>query len=157
VGKFKMVPDGFGGVIFLWKDFRGAAVGIDYYNNSLYMQRVDKDGNIIWENNGVMVAPLDGGNKEASIVNDGLGGVMVLLAESDFRRDGAAKKEWSWIQHYDKNGVKTWDFLTDSSDTSFRIFPPDNIYRLDSITRLSIRDDVKFITNNGVYVDNLKY
>jgi len=158
LGFFTMITDGLGGLIFVWKDYRGAYVGPDdYYNNAVYMQRVDKNGNILWQTNGVQIASVDGGIKEATIVDDGSGGAIVLLGESDFQRQGAAQKERLWIQHYNNNGGKLWNYLIDSSTSAFNVYPPSGLVRLDSITRIPFRNGFKFIDKKGKVIDTLKH
>jgi hypothetical protein len=158
LGFFTMISDGLGGLIFVWKDYRSAYVGPDdYYNNAVYMQRVDGDGNIIWKAGGIQIDSVDGGNKEATVINDGTGGAIIMLGESDFRRPGALQKEWTWIRRYDRNGVKVWDHAIDSSTIAFSIYPPGGIDRLGSYFRYGTSSGRRIINIDGASIDTLKY
>jgi len=157
---YTMVPDGTGGLLFVWKDYRGA-----YYvgdpaspaNNALYMQRIDKNGNVVWQQNGIQVAPVDGGNKEATIVNDGAGGAVIMLGENDFERPESPKKEWIWLRHYGNDGTMLWNLPIDSSISSNTIYPPSGLVRMDSLIRFTKANEFQFISYNGIFVNSLKY
>lgn len=150
--------DGDGGAIVFWYDYAGAYVGPDdYYNNAVYMQRVDRNGNLLWRTNGIQVASIDGGNKKIRIVDDGNGGAIVNLTESDFRRPGAIKKERMWIKRYNNNAMQLWSYQIDSSTIEYNIYPPSEVIRLDSIIRLNTSNGFRFVRSSGGFVDTMSY
>ena len=68
-----IASDGNEGAVITWSDLRD---GMGY---DVYAQRVDSQGNILWNSGGVMISPQDNYEYYASgIVGDGNGGVIVL-------------------------------------------------------------------------------
>jgi len=67
----RMVPDGSGGAIIVWEDYRSGS------DADIYAQRIDKDGGAQWTTYGVEVctAPMDQINPV--IVGDGYGGAFI--------------------------------------------------------------------------------
>ncbi|MBU1944394.1 MAG: hypothetical protein KKE36_12065 [Actinobacteria bacterium] len=76
-----MVHDGFGGAVVVWLDWvRGH--GATYpYGNSYWAQRVDANGNILWQKNGRLVydTELNLSDLHQSSCPDSLGGAFVLF------------------------------------------------------------------------------
>jgi hypothetical protein len=72
----QLAADGSGGAILVWYDER------DSNNYPLYAGRVDQDGNIAWNLNGIMVFPRYGENDPA-IIPDGSGGAIVTMDTYD--------------------------------------------------------------------------
>lgn len=70
-----MVSDGAGGVEVAWLDNRSGARGY-------YAQRVTKNGDTMWLNNGVRVWPAQGFLDNFGVVADGNGGLLVAGPES---------------------------------------------------------------------------
>ena len=150
--------DGDGGIIVSWRDYRGAVyTQVGPFNNALYMQRIDKNGALVWRPDGVQLAPIDGGIKDASLCSDGSGGVLVLAGESDFEGAGAAEKEWLWIEHFDSNGTRRWSQAADSSTSAYAIYPPGIIDRVGAISRFLTGSRVHFISTAGALVDLANY
>lgn len=50
--------DNNGGVVLVWLDFRNDP-GKTYYNADIFAQRIDVDGNIIWQDNGIPICTAD--------------------------------------------------------------------------------------------------
>jgi len=76
-----LVSDGGGGAIIIWKDFR---TGIDY---DLYAQRVDSDGNIKWQANGVEICTAPGYQEDFNVVSDGNGGAIIVWEDARIQGD----------------------------------------------------------------------
>ena len=108
-GTARLVPDGSGGAILVWGDHRGSTPGPNgYYNNALYIQRVDGSGSVRWQAGGIQLAPPDTGLKGASPVSDGAGGSVFIVLERDFDHPGAMNIERLWGARYDSNGALLW-------------------------------------------------
>jgi hypothetical protein len=74
----RMVSDGAGGVIVVWRDHYAYSD-----NPDIYAQRIDADGNLLWSGYGCAVCTASGGQYEPRIVSDGAGGA--IIAWCDFR------------------------------------------------------------------------
>lgn len=91
-----IVTDGTGGAIIVWQDFR-----TNYAD--LYAQRINKNGEILWAKNGVLVCGTSGAQNAPIAVDDGTGGVIV--AWQDFRRSYAD----IYAQRIDGGGNVLWE------------------------------------------------
>ena len=98
----KPVSDGAGGVIIVWRDMRNA----DGTTANLYAQRIDADGNIMWQPGGINVSA-DAINPDHMIVSDSSGAAFVSYSFSESRKDlhvqklaGDGKTLWA------ENGVR---------------------------------------------------
>ncbi|MBI1808104.1 MAG: hypothetical protein HYR76_13785 [Ignavibacteria bacterium] len=108
-GGTALISDGDGGAILEWGDHRGATLDkFGYINSSLYIQRVDKNGNVKWQPGGIQLAPAYTGSKTGSVVADGSGGAIFITGEEDFNHPGATNKASLWATRYDGNGQKLW-------------------------------------------------
>ena len=97
-----MISDGDGGVVLWWADYRGAEYIVTEFstipcNNALYVQHVNKNGQMKWQAGGLQIAPIEGGVKGVGVVRDGSDGFILYMRESDFLRTGASKKEKTWL------------------------------------------------------------
>ena len=72
----ELIPDGTGGVIVVWNDFR---LGDGYYH--LFAQRVDGTGTPRWAEYGIPICTADYGQSAPRIVPDGAGGAIILWAD----------------------------------------------------------------------------
>ncbi|MCW8823742.1 MAG: T9SS type A sorting domain-containing protein [Ignavibacteriaceae bacterium] len=68
----KIISDGSGGAIIVW-----AKNGGGFYGYDLYTQRIDADGNLLWNSNGVAVAVSSATDSFHEIIPDGDGGVII--------------------------------------------------------------------------------
>jgi hypothetical protein len=66
----QIVSDGRGGAVITWM---GPSVSYD----NTYAQRLDADGNAMWQANGLAVSLADGDQWDQDIVGDGLGGAII--------------------------------------------------------------------------------
>ena len=69
-----LVSDGDGGAIIVWKDFK--------YDYDIYAQRVDTDGNILWQNNGVAICSETGYQEDFKVASDGYGGAIIVWEDA---------------------------------------------------------------------------
>lgn len=83
-GVARMVPDGAGGVIVVWLDFRN----IFSTQRDIYAQRIMADGSIAlgWPTDGLPVCTLSGDQWEPEIASDGAGGAIIVW--EDYRAGG---------------------------------------------------------------------
>jgi hypothetical protein len=95
--ELNITADGEGGAIIAWHDYRSKA-GTPY----VYTQRVNADGQVQWEQDGVIVAGQEGYQKYPNLVNDGAGGA--IIAWQDWR-DG---KGDIYIQRISADGQRLW-------------------------------------------------
>jgi hypothetical protein len=89
-----IAPDGSGGAIVVWPDWRNGGWDI-------YAQRVDAGGSLLWATNGVAVSSAAGTQEEPRIIADGSGAVV---AWQDFRNG----KCDLYAQKIDFNGYMQW-------------------------------------------------
>lgn len=89
------VPDGAGGVIAAWEDYRSGAADI-------YVQRLDANGTALWTANGVGVCTQAASQVLPTIASDGAGGA--IIAWQDFRgADGDI-----YAQRVNASGAVQW-------------------------------------------------
>ena len=78
-GNVKLVPDGKGGAIVCWTDHRTGAFG------RVYIRRVDANGNVYWQENGVRVSSRETLQDEFSIVPYKHGAIVAWIMGNDVR------------------------------------------------------------------------
>jgi hypothetical protein len=93
-----IAPDGSGGAIIVWKDYRntGLAQGTD-----LYAQRIDSIGNILWQSGGVPVCVASGHQWFVRIIPDGAGGALIVWDSQDVASN-------LYAQRLDASGNPLW-------------------------------------------------
>jgi hypothetical protein len=93
-----IAPDGVGGAIMAWEDYRGT-----YPNNhSIFAQRVDGDGTVLWTANGVALANLMSKDVlDPFVVPDGKGGAIVAWQDNRVWYD-------IYAQRIDAGGTVKW-------------------------------------------------
>lgn len=67
----RTAPDGAGGMLFAWHDFRASSFEV-------YVQRIDPSGDVLWTIDGVDVDPGGPGQLYADVCSDGAGGAWVV-------------------------------------------------------------------------------
>ena len=70
------IPDGAGGAILTWLDFRGGV------NNDVYAQRVSATGVPLWTANGVLLCNAAGDQIYPAIASDGAGGAIISWGDA---------------------------------------------------------------------------
>jgi hypothetical protein len=65
----RIAPDGVGGAIIVWQDFRAS--------HDIYAQRVDAYGNVLWDVDGVPICSELDSQKYPEIISDGSGGAII--------------------------------------------------------------------------------
>lgn len=64
------------GVVFAWKDNRNGT------NYDIYSNRVDMEGNSLWQNNGMIICNAPGDQLNPNITGDGYGGVVITWQDA---------------------------------------------------------------------------
>jgi hypothetical protein len=90
-----MTTDGAGGAIVVWEDRRNA-------DKDLYVQRLDPNGNTLWQRNGIRITPDAAWEQSPQIISDGVGGAIIVWEDT---RAGLID---IYAQRIDANGDKLW-------------------------------------------------
>jgi hypothetical protein len=91
-----MVEDGSGGAIIIFIDDR-------YGNDDIFAQRVDANGNVMWDPDGVPVCTITGTQANVDAVSDGAGGAIITW---DDARGGPRD---IYVQRIGPDGVRLWN------------------------------------------------
>jgi hypothetical protein len=91
------IPDGTGGAIVVWQDFRNGS------SSDIYAQRVDANGATLWTLGGVALCTATGFQVFPAVVSDGAGGAVVVW--TDERVSGYAN---FYAQHVGADGIPRW-------------------------------------------------
>ncbi|MBI2842056.1 MAG: hypothetical protein HYX78_01505 [Armatimonadetes bacterium] len=99
-----VVSDGQGGAIIAWVDYRNGNYDpyMGWANGDIYAQRVDSNGNQLWQNNGVAVCIASGEQYGIQIAPDGSGGA--IIAWNDSRGGGGDV----YAQRISPSGTALW-------------------------------------------------
>lgn len=92
-------PDGQGGVIVSWFDYRSAPSGPPWDLN-IYAQRVVAAGNIAWQVDGVPVCLAPDAQRDNRLVSDGQGGAVIAWEDN---RQGEGRED-IYVQHLNGDG-----------------------------------------------------
>ncbi len=94
----EIAPDGSGGAVIVWQDFRGASdTGWE-----IYVQRLNSSGTALWTLNGVAASTAWGTQWYPEIISDGTGGAIVTWAD---------RRNWNsdiLVQRIDASGTVLW-------------------------------------------------
>lgn len=71
-----LVPDGIGGVFCVWTDYRNDPNL--YTTAQLYAQHLSKDGETLWQEDGILICNLDSNQQQPNCISDGAGGFIVV-------------------------------------------------------------------------------
>jgi len=94
----KIISDDNGGAIIVWAKSNG------FYGTDLYVQRIDADGNLLWNPNGVTIAVSSATDTFHEIIPDGNGGVIITW----MRLPTVPGKTDIYAQKVDANGNVLW-------------------------------------------------
>lgn len=94
-----LVTDGAGGAVIVWRDYR-----VPTYQ--IFAQRVDLDGVLQWNADGVLITTVEELFSEFEVVPDGDGGVITTWGDDWGDEVGANGK--LFIQRTDQNGLLSW-------------------------------------------------
>ena len=94
----EIIPDSADGVIITWFDYRSGK------GEDIYAQRMDANGNPLWQKNGAPICTADGTQWYPKLVSDGAGGA--LIAWTDGRISSSDNNIYS--QRINANGKTLW-------------------------------------------------
>jgi hypothetical protein len=117
----QMIPDGSGGAIITWQDYRNA-------NFDVYAQRINDIGNIQWGIDGVAVSIASGEQYSPQIISDNNNGA--IMTWKDVRADGDI-----YAQKINLNGIISVETETNNL-AGLQMFPNpvQDIIRISSVT-----------------------
>ena len=94
------ISDGAGGLIVVWRDDR------DIFSD-IYAQRLSRNGERIWETNGIPICTAEGEQRKPALVSDGSDGAIVYWL--DYREDyGNVTHDAIYAQRIDGAGKSVW-------------------------------------------------
>ena len=91
-----LTADGHGGVIVAWHDAR-------HGNRDIFAQRVSAEGEMLWEDNGIPICDLPGGQSWPIVITDASGGAIIVFGDA---RHGSQD---IYAQRVDADGRLLWD------------------------------------------------
>jgi hypothetical protein len=98
----RLVPDGAGGAIVAWQDFRNHETNNQDYD--IYAQRVDPNGTMAWTIDGISVCTAVGRQERMEMTSDGAGGAILTWAD---KRAGSSNQD-IYAQRLDGAGNTLW-------------------------------------------------
>ncbi len=96
----RMVPDGSGGLVLAWEDFRV------FGGSDIYAQRVDATGVAQWATNGVPLSTASGQQLGLRMCSDGAGGAIVAWYDYDSSRVFAGRVTGAGAAIWTTDGVR---------------------------------------------------
>jgi len=96
----KMVPDGNGGAIVVWMDYRNGTS-----NSDIYAQHINYNGFIQWTTNGIPICTAVNDQDSFEVVSDGNGGAIMVW--NDYRNGTVAYDIYA--QKINSSGIVQWD------------------------------------------------
>ncbi|MHA1855330.1 MAG: hypothetical protein ACTSWX_13175 [Promethearchaeota archaeon] len=146
----QITTDGAEGVIITWIDNRSGDFDI-------YAQRVDKKGNKLWEDDGVLICDYPDLQESPIIIPDGNGGAIILWANRSFTWPSGlyaqkinADGEILWTPDANSDGVKVCDY--DTYQEFYHMIPDGNggaIISWDGSTALGDAILAQHLTSSG--------
>jgi hypothetical protein len=92
-----LIPDGLGGAIITWQDYRSGT------SFDIYVQRVDASGNTLWEAGGIPLSTAPNDQLSPKIVSDDQGGAVVAWYDN---QSGTTLEIYA--QRIDATGTVSW-------------------------------------------------
>lgn len=100
MGNYRMIPDGQGGAILAWYDYRNRFTS----GNDIFAQRVNGSGTPLWLANGVAACTAPGPQSSPDLATDGNGGAVIVWQD---QRAPASPPDL-YAQHLDGLGSALW-------------------------------------------------
>jgi hypothetical protein len=110
LGKRAGVPDGSGGLVFVFDDFTGDNSAV----NNMYAQKINNAATIQWAAAGIQVSTADSTKYLVNTISDGAGGIVVLW--NDNRNGVSFFNAGLYTQRILSNGTPAW--MTDGIELS---------------------------------------
>jgi hypothetical protein len=154
------ISDGENGLIVSWLDYRNTSAISDYGDN--YIQRIDFDGNCLWDSGGVRISTKSRCMDPPHIVTDGNSGAIINYYESRsiyFQRvDQNGNKLWGerGVQGPDSMGVL--DIIPDGESGIFLICRKTKLYpKLEYWCQRLDSNGVYLYEDHGIYIGEGEY
>ncbi|MFW9872736.1 MAG: TIR domain-containing protein [Candidatus Thorarchaeota archaeon] len=96
-GEIQIINDGQGDLIITWEDSRGIS--------DIYAQKLDSNGNVLWDINGVLVCNEEEDQQEPQLCGDGLGGTIITWYDY---REGITNCD-VYAQRINSGGSTLWN------------------------------------------------
>lgn len=153
----EIISDGKGGAILLWQDYRELTDNIsrDFASNTLYVQRINSEGRVLWNENGVQLSDFRIRtdyiiNQQImqtyceEIISDAHGGAYICWALAHDSLMSQTHNLIAYIQHVDSTGNCLWEeygkplltgiskelsIVSDDSSGVYCYISPDSVYR----------------------------
>ena len=97
-----MISTSDGGVVLAWEDYRNLPVT----GKDIYAQRLDPQGNCLWQKNGVDVSVIQYDDSAPKLATDGLNGAIVVWVQQTISHFTIH------AQRLDSNGISLWNAPT---------------------------------------------
>jgi hypothetical protein len=107
-GRPAVISDGSGGVIIAW-----AAQNAGY---DIYAQRLDENGNPLWDENGVLICTRNSNQQDPMMVSDGSGGAIITWNDQENYHIYAQRVDSGGQVKWTANGVVICDAAGDKED-----------------------------------------
>jgi hypothetical protein len=91
-----IVPDGAGGVIIAWEDWRTG-------DSDIYAQRLNADGSPAWTVDGIVVCAVAGYQSQPAMIADGMGGAIICWTDGRLDSNGDI-----YAVRIDASGATVW-------------------------------------------------
>ncbi|MBN2069899.1 MAG: T9SS type A sorting domain-containing protein [Candidatus Krumholzibacteriota bacterium] len=120
----RIAPDGAGGAYIVWEQSFVSA----FLKNSIFIQRIDGTGNILWGSGGISLSPDSTiAWSPADVSPDGSGGALVCWTDG---RDSETNSRDVYAQRLDSNGNRLWgrwgaEVYTGSEDQDYPLIVSD--------------------------------
>jgi hypothetical protein len=157
VGHLAVTPDKYGGAIIVWQ------INEDPY--PIYAQRIDNEGKIVWDFEGINITPYSYEYPRINCTSDGMGGINIIW------RGLVENEPMTFAQRLDNDGNLVWgqngvqigssypsiNFLSDSmlSDKQGGIFVVFNNYTDISVWRLNSSGKIMWGKDNTTRLDKI--
>lgn len=98
------VSDDSGGAIIVWEDWREVNLDNKHWDTDIYAQRIDRDGNVLWQEQGVLVCEDTAQQCNPQLTGDGYGGAIIFWMDIRQGHVGGL-----YAQRLNSQGVTLWD------------------------------------------------
>ena len=144
-GEPRIVSDGVGGAIIVWKDERNLLTT----GKDIYAQRIDSNGNFLWDPDGVPISTVDDDQVSPELVSDGAGGAIITWHDW---RDRSSTEIDIYAQRVDSNGTSLWTANGTSICSANQIQHSADIISDDAGGAIIIWNDDR---NDGIYAQKI--
>lgn len=98
-----MISHGSDGVTLVWQDYPNSPG--DHRESDVYAQRINREGDVLWAEHGVLVSAAPGYQGDPQIISDGSDGAIIIWYNVS---DQSTNQITIRAQHYDSAGMPLW-------------------------------------------------